>query len=85
MEVILLREAAKEYKQLNEPLKGRIKKALLKLELEPPEGNIKSLVGISGYRVRIGDYRITYKIEDEKIYITAIQPRGQVYKGGVKL
>jgi mRNA-degrading endonuclease RelE of RelBE toxin-antitoxin system len=32
------------------------------------------------YRVRIGGYRIIYRIEEDKI-IAGIGPRGQVYKG----
>ena len=50
------------YKRLNSPHKERILKALRKLEKEPPEGDIKSLVGRDGYRLRVGDYRILFDV-----------------------
>ena len=47
---------------VNSPHKERILKALRKLEKEPPEGDIKSLVGRDGYRLRVGDYRILFDV-----------------------
>jgi mRNA interferase RelE/StbE len=65
---------------LNEPDKSRIIKALRKLEAGSA-GDIKSLVGKDGYRLRIGDYRILFEIIEDDIVVYAIAPRGQVYKG----
>ena len=84
MTVILSPQAAKYLKRLNEPIKSRIIKALNKLELEPLQGDIKSLTGKEGYRLRIGDYRALFDIIDNNIVIHAIAPRGQSYKGGFK-
>jgi mRNA interferase RelE/StbE len=67
---------------LNEPDKSRIIKALKKLEHEPPQGDIKSLEGKDGYRLRIGDYRALFDVVDDIIAVHAIAPRGQAYKGG---
>ncbi|MCL2674108.1 MAG: type II toxin-antitoxin system RelE/ParE family toxin [Defluviitaleaceae bacterium] len=75
-------QAAKYLKRLHEPDKSRIIKALKKLELEPPQGDIKSLVGKDGYRLRIGDYRALFDVIDNTINIHTITTRGQAYKGG---
>jgi len=82
MDTILSPQAAKYLKRLNEPDKSRIIKALKKLELEPPQGDIKSLTGKDGYRLRIGDYRALFDIIGNTIIIHIIASRGQSYKGG---
>ena len=82
MNVVLKPSAAKYLSRLNEPNKSRIKKALEKLVKEPPEGDIKSLEGKDGYRLRIGGYRALFDIIDKEIVVYEIGLRGQIYKGG---
>ena len=74
-------EAVKQYRRLNEPILSRITEAIDKLEIEPPEGDIKELQGHPGvYRVRVGGFRILYTIENACIVIFKIASRGQIYK-----
>lgn len=82
MEVKLSAQAAKYLERLNNPLKARIIKALEKLEDEPPKGDIKSLAGRDGYRLRVGGTRIMFIVYEDKIVVNTIAPRGQAYKGG---
>ena len=84
MRVELNNTAKKQYKRLNEPYKSRIAAALDKLENEPPEGNIKKLQGRDGYRAVVGDYRILFDIENDRIDVYKIIPRGQAYRKGLK-
>ena len=74
--------AKKQFKQLNEPYKGRIAEAIDGLEKEPPQGNIKKLRGRKGYRVTVGDYRVLFDINKELNFIDVfkIAPRSGVYK-----
>ena len=81
MNVVLSPRAAKFLKRLNEPQKGRIIKALEQLSNEPPEGDIKSMIGRDGYRLRVGGYRVLFDIIDNEIAVYEIGLRGQVYKG----
>lgn len=81
MNVVVSPRAAKFLKRLNEPQKGRIIKALEQLAKEPPEGDIKSLVGRDGYRLRVGDYRVLFDIIENEIAVHEIGLRGQIYKG----
>ena len=82
MNVVLAPRVAKTLRRMNEPQKGRIIKALEHLSKEPPEGDIKSLVGRDGYRLRVGDYRVLFDITEQEIVVYDIGLRGQIYKGG---
>jgi len=80
MRVELNNTARKQFNRLNEPYKSRIADALDKLENEPPEGDIKKLQGRDGYRATVGGYRILFDIENNRIDVFKIAPRGDVYK-----
>ena len=47
----------------------------------PLEGDIKKMHGISGYRLRVGNYRILFDINGLVIDIIDVGNRGQIYKG----
>jgi mRNA interferase RelE/StbE len=80
MEVLLHSIAGKYLDRLDAPTKGRIKAALKCLEKEPPEGDIKPYTGSPGiWRLKIGGYRTLFKIENNIIFVTHIEPRGQAY------
>jgi mRNA interferase RelE/StbE len=79
----LARSALKDYLDLNEPFKTKIKEQLDNLEkngLNNP--NIKPLTGdLKGnYRIRKGDYRIVFTIEQDIITVVAILHRKDTYK-----
>jgi mRNA interferase RelE/StbE len=81
MQVLLRPVAAKYLERLGKPDRGRIKAAFEDLSKEPPEGDIRPVTGQKGYfRLRIGIFRALYRIEDNTIIVTTIDPRGQVYK-----
>ena len=80
MRVELSNTAKKQFNRLNEPYRSRIAAALDRLENEPPEGDIKKLQGRDGYRVVVGSFRILFDIEDDRIDVFKIAPRGQVYR-----
>ena len=44
--------------------------------------NAKKLQGREGYRLRVGDWRVVYKIQNEQsiIIVMKIASRGEVYK-----
>jgi mRNA interferase RelE/StbE len=77
----LLHHAAEKYlDRLNAVDRDRIKSALKDLEKEPPVGDILPYAGNPGmWRVKVGNYRALYTIEDDHILVTHIEPRGQAY------
>lgn len=45
-----------------------------------PNGNVLKLQGRSGYRLRVGSFRIIFDKSGNVLYIFEIDNRGQVYK-----
>jgi mRNA-degrading endonuclease RelE of RelBE toxin-antitoxin system len=81
MRVIVRPIAAKYFERLDANDKDRFRSAFTKLSKEPLEGDIIPMIGQSGYfRLRVGGYRALYYIENDTIFVTNIDPRGQVYK-----
>lgn len=71
------KDAAKHIGKLDKTTKRRIKEAIEKL----PSGDIKKLKGYKDdYRLRVGDLRVLYSVEDDIIIIKDVLPRGQAYK-----
>jgi mRNA interferase RelE/StbE len=74
MQVFLHKVAERYLERLNEPVKS----ALSDLSKDPPEGDIRPVVGQKGYfRLKIGGYRILFRYRDNDIFVTHIDPRGQ--------
>jgi mRNA interferase RelE/StbE len=67
-----------------QPQRGRIAKRIDRLATEPrPKDSKKLSTEDSLYRVRVGDYRIIYQVEDDVllVLVVGIGSRGDVYRG----
>lgn len=82
MDIILTNHAVKVLDKLDNNTCQRIFEGLEGLKKQPPVGDIKRLLGRNKgkLRLRIGSYRIIYKVEKGKIYILNIGARGDIYK-----
>lgn len=81
--VALSHSAGKVIKKLDRPTRERIIKRIKELQKSPWAGDVKLLKGLTGkWRTRIGDWRIIYSINEEKLLIRIIKisARGDVYK-----
>lgn len=77
MRIEYSKKAVKYINSIDMTTKKRLKGAIEKI----PLGDIKRLQGVKdGYRLRIGDLRVLFSIENDTIYIDNILPRGQAYK-----
>jgi len=72
-----LPEAIKELASLDKPIQKIVKEKIDQLSADPSalKNNIKVLGGIDDgrYRLRVGNYRIIYRLENETITITIIR------------
>ena len=76
--------ALRDLKGLSRTLCKRVDARILSLAADPRPPGAKKLSGSQSlYRVRVGDYRIIYKIADEVLVVTVIRVRHRrdVYRG----
>ena len=82
--VLLSSRAQKNYKDLPKDIRKRVRAALKKLGAGDKDLDIKKIRGVSGredlYRLRVGEYRITYKPEKQVIKVARIDPRSKKYR-----
>lgn len=80
--VILKRPAEKELDRASPSMHERITHKLLELEQNPRPQGVQKLQGHDGYRIRVGDYRVLYLIDERarKVEVTAIGHRREVYR-----
>lgn len=77
MKIHITKTAIKEIKRLDVPTRERVLDGIKKL----PDGDVKRLQGyMKYYRLRIGNLRIIYSVENNNIIVSAVLPRGEVYK-----
>lgn len=81
--LIIENKAQKEFLKLSPPHDSSVKKGIDGLENDPRPQGVKKLTGTKdGYRVRIGDFRILFTIDDSKKIVTVyqIRHRREVYR-----
>lgn len=77
MKIQITKTAVKDIKKLDTPTRERVLKGIYRL----PLGDVKRLQGyVNYYRLRIGDFRVIYSVSGEAIIVSAVLPRGEVYK-----
>ncbi|MEW5827713.1 MAG: type II toxin-antitoxin system RelE/ParE family toxin [Chloroflexota bacterium] len=81
--IIIHRKAEKSLKRLKGDTLERIRRAIRSLGEEPRPVGSKKLSGYETlYRLRVGDWRIIYAIEDDRLIVLVLEiaPRGSVYR-----
>lgn len=81
--VIVERQAEKAFRRLPREILGRVDRLLLSLADEPRPAGCKKLRGYENlYRLRVGDWRLIYAIEDDELVVLVIEiaPRGEAYR-----
>lgn len=76
-QIKILKKAQKFIKSQPKNQQERLLKAIFRL----PDGDVKKLTGKNAYRLRVGDYRVIYEIDNDILLITVVNVgnRGQVY------
>ena len=81
--IVVRRQAKRVLRRLPRDVLERITNAIDELAEEPrPHGSIKLSGYENLYRIRVGNWRISYAIEEEEliILIIEIKPRGDAYR-----
>jgi len=66
--------ARRELRGLDKPIQERILKSLAALAADPrAASNVKSLQGQPNYRLRVGDWRVIYTLQDNVLTVLVIR------------
>ena len=78
----ILRSAQKSLSRINRQDQERIIAAIEDLTEEPRPSGCKKLTGRSAWRIRIGNYRVIYEIQDDRLVITVLNigHRREIYR-----
>jgi mRNA interferase RelE/StbE len=78
----ILRKAQKELAQVSPPAYDRIVSAIRGLAEEPRPPGSRKLSGREGWRIRVGDFRVLYSLDDSERTVTVMHVghRRDVYR-----
>lgn len=83
-EIVFSKEAARALRKMPRNLAQLIREKLNQIAANPyaPHNNVTKLQNRPGYRLRIGDWRVIYDIEDKRLVILVLKigPRGEIYR-----
>jgi len=81
-EVRIVPSAEREMDKLPTPIHTRIGRRILSLEVTPRPRGVKKLGRREEYRLRVGDYRTLYTVDDKDSIVTifAVGHRREVYR-----
>lgn len=83
-EIEFTRAAVKAFDKLQVKDRRRLSDALDELERDPHSQGSRKIAGSEGlFRVRVGDYRIVYRVEEEQLVVLVVRlgHRKDVYRG----
>jgi len=81
--ITFARSARKELEALSRPIVARVLNRIEALERDPRPSGCRKLVGQGNlWRIRVGDYRVIYEIDDgrQTVDISAIRHRSDAYR-----
>jgi len=79
-EVVLTRRARKDLDALDPPVRARILEKLGDLQDDPLRGATRLTDARLGtYRIRVGDWRIIFDLDDDTVVVLRIGHRRQIY------
>ena len=79
----ILQSVNHEVRKIDEKWLGKIVKMIQSLSTEPfPSGCVKLKGSVSGYRIRMGDYRVLYDVNREDMIVTifSVSHRKNAYR-----
>jgi len=80
--VFIEKQVRKQLKKIPEPDYSKIKTAILNFSQNPRPYGYKKLKARLGHRVRVGNYRIIYEINDNlrSVYVFDVGHRKDIYR-----
>jgi mRNA interferase RelE/StbE len=70
---LLDRRTERQLDRIHEPDFGRIRDAIIELEGNPRPRGCRKLRGTEGWRIRVGNWRVIYTIDDADELVTIVE------------
>jgi mRNA interferase RelE/StbE len=81
--VVYTADAIRTLSRLDNAVARRIRAKIIALAKNPltPNNNVKKLVGVEGYRLRVGDWRVVYTLQHRMFTVAVVRVghRSEVY------
>ncbi len=76
------RRAQRSLARIDAPDRDRIADAVRRLVNDPRHHGVKKLSGRKAWRIRVGDYRVLYEIDDQRLFILVVDigHRREIYR-----
>ena len=82
--IVFTRHAARSLQKAPTDVASLIREKLAQIAIDPFASHLNAtkLQGRPGYRLRVGDWRVIYEIENDELVIVVLKvaPRGEVYR-----
>jgi mRNA interferase RelE/StbE len=81
--IVVQPRARRAFLALDKPVRKRVSAAIDALATDPRPQGAKALTGMTGVlRVRVGDYRIVYEVQDDQLVVLVIDVghRREIYR-----
>ena len=83
-QIVLTKQAIKALRKMPRNVSDLIHEKLIQIAAEPfaSHPNATRLQNRSGYRLRVGDWRVIYELNDDKLIVLVLKiaSRGEVYR-----
>jgi mRNA interferase RelE/StbE len=82
-EIVFARSARRELENLDAGILDRVMKKVVGLAVNPRPPGCRKLVGRNGlWRIRVGDYRVIYAVNDDRrlVDVNAVRHRSKAYE-----
>jgi mRNA interferase RelE/StbE len=77
-------DAVRSLSRMDAAIAKRIRSKMLALARNPnaANNNVKKLIGVAGYRLRVGDWRVIYTLEHRTMIVVVVRVgrRSEVYE-----
>jgi mRNA interferase RelE/StbE len=82
--IVFTKQADKSLRKMSRNTANLIREKLIQIKQSPyaKHKNVTKLQNRPGYRLRVGDWRIIYEIQNDKLVILVLKiaPRGRIYQ-----
>jgi mRNA interferase RelE/StbE len=79
-QLVISNHFRRDLRRLDAAIHRRVLEAIVQLEEDPYQGSQLTNVRIGQWRMRVGDYRIRYDVEGDRVLLYRVRHRKDIYR-----